>query len=316
MSLWDKTAFSSKRLRQYSRTLIVAGIGLAVVFEIAVLYNAADKINLFSNGNGEKERNIALVKFNEPITFSYVQRLMNRIEQIKERDNYDSILLYIASPGGSPSASHDLASYLEKTKKEIPIVFYVGEVAASGSYYAACAADEIVANPNAMIGSISVLLQAIVGEKAGKSIGIIQETMATGEFKQPYSFLKTPTPEMKKYLQTSILSPVYKNFLEYVSKHRNIPVEKLRDTYGAGRVFIATEVKDSLIDRIATYDQVVDEMKAKIRKKHGNEVEIAVVESTPKENEGMPFNVSFNIKLPDVLEKALSNSLHGQVTLK
>jgi len=131
------------------RILLAIAALLFVVFEVFAMYRFAENSGMIDTSAG-KDVNVAVIHFDEQITPEYIDRMIKRIEQIKERkEKFKEILITFGSPGGSPSASHDFAVYLEKSKHDIPITYYVSDVAASGSYYVACTADEIIANPNA-----------------------------------------------------------------------------------------------------------------------------------------------------------------------
>lgn len=314
--MWENKALTSKRLKQYMQSLIIIGIAMFLIFEGTALYRLMNQSGMFGP-SGEKDINIAKIEFNEVITSEYVSRLINRIEDIKANKDYEQILLMIESPGGNPAASHDLAAYLEQAQKEIPITFYVSTMAASGSYYATSVAKEIIANPNSLIGSVGVMLKAIHGQPFFERVGVVDETITSGKFKEPYSIFKGPTSEMKKYLKGSVLNPVYKNFIHFVASRRGIDDDIFREKWAAGRVFIASEVVGTLVDRTSTYFEVVNEIKAKIRKAHPNKVfEIGVVDSTPAKTPKLPFSVSFDLNLPDAISQKIEQAAEGSVLMR
>lgn len=299
----DHTLLTGRRA-----TLLLAAL-LLVAFELFVMYRVAQNMGIVSS-NEEKEINVAVIHFDEPITAEYADRMFKRLEQIKEqKDKYKRILMVYSSPGGSPSASHDLAVYFERYQnKVLPITTYIADVAASGSYYIACTGEELIANPNAIVGSVGVLLNSYIAEKLGQKLGVKEFTLTSGEYKKPFSLLQSPTPEMKKYLTKNMLTPVYDNFIRFVSEHRHIPFDEFKAKYAGGRIFIASESVGVLVDRIATYYDVKEELENELEAKYPGK-EIGFVDATPRKAK-MPFNVSFDVKLPEgVVTKALGLQL-------
>jgi protease-4 len=82
-------------------------------------------------------KKIAIVKIDEEITSKTAEDIYNCIQEVKKEKNYEAIIMHISSPGGSPTASQEIAEYLIDTNKTIPITMYVDSMAASGAYYIA-----------------------------------------------------------------------------------------------------------------------------------------------------------------------------------
>ena len=89
-----------------------------------------------------------------------LQELEKSIEQAFTGSNIKAVALQINSPGGSPVQSEMIALRIRELseKKNIPVLAFVEDVAASGGYWLACAADEIFASKASIIGSIGVCL--------------------------------------------------------------------------------------------------------------------------------------------------------------
>lgn len=295
MALFDKQWLQTERLKQYKGVAIVAIVVSFFFFELflggAFLYRAGYLPSMGSN----KAVKIAVVKFDEVITSDYGTRFIEHIEKIKEDKSYKHILLLIESPGGSPSISHDLAIYLEKSRQEIPITFYVSVMAASGSYYVASVSDNIIASPNSVIGSIGVMMEPISAEKLAKDIGIETTTITAGKYKKPFSFTKAPDREAKQYLMDNLLTPVYKNFVSFVSKRRGIDYDEFESKYCQGRIFVASDVVGPLVDSLSTYYEVLSVIKQGLVKEYGTE-DIGVVTSDAKAKAN-PFSVELGISL-------------------
>lgn len=303
------------KLSNARRALFVLAAAILVVFEVFVFYKFAVNNGLIG-ADAERDVNVAVIHFDEPITPEYADRMIKRLEQIKERkDDYKRILMVYGSPGGSPTASHDLAVYFEKFQKELPITTYISDVAASGSYYIASTGEEILANPNAIVGSVGVLLNSYIAEKLGQKLGVSEFTLTSGEYKKPFSLLQGPTPEMEAYLTENMLTPVYNNFIHFVASRRGIPDEEFKQKYAGGRIFIASESVGVLVDRLATYYEVKQEIRDELEKAYPGE-EIAFVDSTPREKK-TPFSVSLDLNLDSSISSFLAEQVQNSaITLR
>src|SRR5262245_44199253 len=91
---------------------------------------------------------------------STLARLEAELAAAKEDNRVRGVVVYVRSPGGGVTASDDVYRALRRFKEQrkVPVVAALGGVAASGGYYAACAADHIVAHPTAVTGSIGVIM--------------------------------------------------------------------------------------------------------------------------------------------------------------
>jgi len=128
-----------------------------------------------------------------------------------------AIILRLETPGGAVAASQELHREIRKTRKESgkPILASMGNVAASGGYYIASAADEIFANPGTVTGSIGVILETYNVEGLSKKIGFAVTTIKSGKLKDTGSPFREMTPEEKAVLQGTI-DDTYDQFLEAV----------------------------------------------------------------------------------------------------
>src|SRR5690606_1796606 len=84
------------------------------------------------------------------------ERISRTIRKIRTDDKVKAVVLRINSPGGSALASDVIWREVSLTQKVKPVIVSMGDVAASGGYYIACAADSIFAEPNTITGSIGV----------------------------------------------------------------------------------------------------------------------------------------------------------------
>lgn len=180
------------------------------------------------------------------------------LRQASEDMHVKGILLRINSPGGTVSTSQEIANQLInlRNKKKI-VVVSMADVAASGGYYIACAADKVVAEPGTITGSIGVIFNTINLKGLGDKLGIEPEVIKSGQFKDLGSPFRKFTAEDKAILQTLILDS-YDQFVEAVAKGRNMPlavVKKLAD----GRIYSGRQALVlGLIDHLGGYNEAMD----------------------------------------------------------
>jgi len=154
--------------------------------------------------------------------------------EVTDDKNVKAIVLRVNSPGGSVSASdriHTLVKGLRQKGKKV--VVSMGDVAASGGYYISAGADEIIAEPTTMTGSIGVIAQWVVLkgtlEKIGADMMILRSSNARG-WKDTISLIQPPHDRQRKYLQ-EILDKMQERFEKIVKEGRGdkLPKEAIED---------------------------------------------------------------------------------------
>jgi protease-4 len=143
-------------------------------------------------------------------------------------DDVKAVILRINSPGGTVTASDAMYREVRRFRQHSgkPVVALMLDVAASGGYYLACAADDIVAYPSTITASIGVILQTISFKEALNSIHIKADAITSGPNKDAGSPLSDLTPEQRKTL-AALVDDFYKRFLGIVRERRPlIPADK------------------------------------------------------------------------------------------
>ena len=172
-------------------------------------------------------------------------------------------LLVIDSPGGTVAGMSDLADAILEHRKIKPIVAYVSDLAASGGYYAASMTDRIVADRDAIIGSIGVFVVLPDMSAGALAEGVTVHVIRSGQFKG----IDTPgaviSPEALEDLQR-VVDEMAGVFVADVARGRGqrlpLPaVEALAD----GRVYVgAAAVELGLIDEIGTLNETLETLRA------------------------------------------------------
>jgi protease-4 len=179
------------------------------------------------------------------------------IEEIKNDESIDAVVLRVNSPGGSALASDIIWREIELLKKEKPVVVSMGNYAASGGYYIACGADSILADANTITGSIGVfsVIPNIEGFMKNK-IGITFDRVKTSQYADAPSSTRTMNATEQRFMQSGVDS-VYHTFTSRVAKGRKKTIEYI-DSIAQGRVWIGVDaVKVGLVDKIGNLNDAL-----------------------------------------------------------
>jgi len=168
---------------------------------------------------------------------SMAEQAIAQIKQATEDQSIKGLLLYLNTPGGEVTASDKIYHACEEFKKSgRPIVAYMDTVAASGGYYIACAADEVVANETTITGSIGVIIGGVNAKGLMDKVGLKSQTFTSGAYKDTLSMSREMREDERVYIQ-SLVDEMYEKFAGIVSKAREIPLDELRDGIADGRIF-------------------------------------------------------------------------------
>jgi len=296
-----KLEIKDYKRRHFNTSIKTVMLFILLAMELAFIGIFAIKSGLAPNPIPDKESQVAVVNFNKEVTVDYVHQLMVAIDKEIEKDNVKEILIVFNSPGGSPSASEEMSEYLKDIQKKKPVSVYLESLAASGAYYIASAVRPIVANKNAIVGSIGVIMPHYSFGKLADTIGVKEDYLAAGKFKKPVSLLKELDAENKEYLMTNMLKPTYKNFVQSVADNRGMTYEKISE-YAEGTIFIANDprIKGILVDKISSYHQVKKDM----RKKYGKDTIFYKI-GEDKKGGLFPLNASIDINLANIKSSTL-----------
>lgn len=161
------------------------------------------------------------------------------IDRLYRDDSVKGVLLRVDSPGGGAAASQELHEAIARLQRKKPVVAYMGSVAASGGLMVAVAAPVVVANPSAVTGSIGVKMDIPQVQGLMQKLGVGQETLTTGKYKDAGSPFKAMTEQDRSYLQ-GVLEDMHHQFVELVAKSRKLPVEQVQ-ALADGRIFTGRE---------------------------------------------------------------------------
>ncbi len=205
------------------------------------------------------------------LTIAGIEKLVDKLFSDKKAP---AVALIINSPGGSPTQSSLIAEKIinlakEKNKK---VYAFVEDVAASGGYWLACAADEIFLDLNSIVGSIGVISPGFGFVDLIKKIGVERRVYTSGKSK---SFLDPFKEEKKEDIDRlkSIQEQIHENFIEYVKSRRGSKLlSSAEDEIFSGLFWVGKKGVDlGLADGIGSINQIIKE-------KHGNKAKIKIID--------------------------------------
>lgn len=184
------------------------------------------------------------------------QPTVEKLIRFRKNEQVKAIILRIDSPGGGVGPAQEIYAEVKKTQREKKVLVSVGSVAASGGYYIACAADQIMANPGSITGSIGVIMENVNVEDLLAKIGLRPNVVKSGKHKDIGSPLRSMTEEERKLLQ-GVLDSIHEQFIQAVAEGRKVPVEKIRPL-ADGRIFSGDQAKDlGLIDSLGNLEDAI-----------------------------------------------------------
>jgi protease-4 len=177
----------------------------------------------------------------------------NMIRAAREDKQVKALVLRINSPGGSAYGSELIRRELELTRAAgKPVVVSMGDVAASGGYWISMAADEVIADPNTVTGSIGVFAILPTADKVVDKLGIHTAGVTTTWLADAYNPLRPLDPRFGQLIQASI-NHIYDEFTTKAAIARRTTPEKI-DAVGQGRVWTGGQAKEhGLVDRLGSY---------------------------------------------------------------
>lgn len=204
-----------------------------------------------------------------------------------------AVIMIINSPGGSPSQSEMIFKKIRRLsdKKKIPVIAFVEDIAASGGYYIAAAADEIISTENSIIGSIGVISHGFGFAKAIEKLGIERRVYSVGKSKALLDPFKPENPEDIEVIK-AIQEDIFENFSNVVKGRRNNLIDD-PDIF-SGKVWSGVKAKEiGLIDDNNDLDGLIEE-------KFGKKIKI--IKMSPKKR-GFLSRLGLGDMINDILQE-------------
>ena len=184
------------------------------------------------------------------------EKMARELIKLKEDKAVKAVVIRVNSPGGSAYVSDQIWKQVKALKEEKPVVVSMGNVAASGGYYISCAANQIVAEPNTLTGSIGVF------GMFPNMTGLFEKLDVTSDVVKTHTFsdmgnIARPMTEAEKALVQGAIERNYRTFLARCAEGRGMSVEAI-DAIGQGRVWTGEQaLANGLVDRLGDLDTAI-----------------------------------------------------------
>jgi protease-4 len=240
---------------------------------------------------------------------SPVARVRAQLDKAAKDRAVKAVVLRIHSPGGTATASEIIYGEILrfKAKKSVPVVAQLVGIATSGAYYAAMAADSVYANPTTVTGSIGVIFVSVNASGLMEKLGLADQTITTGPYKDAGSPLRPMTPEDRALMQ-GVLNDLYRRFVQVVTIGRpHLPAARVAEL-ADGRIYSATQAQaNGLVDGIADLPSTIDE----VRRRAGlGEVRVVTYHRRREWRENL-YTLPPSLETLTVKPTALLDLLHG-----
>jgi protease-4 len=180
-------------------------------------------------------------------------------------DSVKAVVLRVDSPGGSAVASEIILDATRRVKAKKPLIVSMGNVAGSGGYYVACAADTIYADAGTITGSIGVVGGKFATRALFDKLGVNFKSYSRG---QNAGLLNTERPftEAERAKMQAWMDEIYGVFKGHVTAIRGARLKKPIDELAGGRVYTGQQALElGLVDKIGTLHDAIKEIAATAR---------------------------------------------------
>ena len=187
--------------------------------------------------------------------------LVTVLETAFKMPNLKAVALAINSPGGSPVQSSLIGKRIRALAEEheVPVIAFAEDVAASGGFWLACAADEIYADDSSVIGSIGVISAGFGFQNAIKKLGVERRVYTAGEMKSTLDpFLREKPDDIERLAE--LQQDVFNAFKEMVRERRKDKLNASEDELFTGAFWTGRRALEmGLIDGLGELTSVMQE---------------------------------------------------------
>ena len=184
------------------------------------------------------------------------EQVLKHLTEFRHNPNVKSIVLRIDSPGGSVGASQEIYKEVMRTNEVKPVIASMGSMGASGGYYAALGAENIIANPGTMTGSIGVIIKFPNLEGLFEKIGYRSEVIKSGPLKD-VGASNRPMSEKERKLMQDLIDNVYGQFVRDIAVARGMEENTIKGL-ADGRIYTGEQALEvGLIDSLGNFTDAI-----------------------------------------------------------
>ena len=183
--------------------------------------------------------------------------MVNQIERLRRDDNVKAVVVRMNTGGGSAYASEQIWRAISDLAAEKPVVVSMGDVAASGGFWIASAANKIVAQPNTITGSIGVFSMIPNFEGTANRIGVATDVVMTNRFSD-FGDITRPLNTDERAMFQAITYRIHNQFLQRSADGRGMTIEEV-DAVAGGRVWTGNQAKQhGLVDELGGISRAIE----------------------------------------------------------
>jgi protease-4 len=201
--------------------------------------------------------------------------MVEALKDARKAKGIKAIVLRIDSPGGSGLASDFIWREVKKAAEEKPFIASMSDVAGSGGYYIAMAADTIVAHPGTLTGSIGLVTGKFANKELYGKLGLNKEILTRGANAAMFSDTRSFTAAERRKLMKQMWE-WYSSFVRKAAEGRNMTQEEM-DGVARGRVWTGAQALEiGLVDELGGLGRAVEIAKAKAGIPEDSEVTLVI----------------------------------------
>ena len=201
--------------------------------------------------------------------------VVEHLRKVRADDSIKALVLRIDSPGGSAIASDVIWREVMLTRAVKPVVASMSDVAASGGYYIAMPAHQIVAEPATLTGSIGVVMVKFVIDGTLDKLGMNMEQVTSGRYADLYSPIRPFSPDERKKIEEQ-MQLTYDAFVEKAASGRKTTPERI-DAIAQGRVWTGQQARElGLVDELGGLQRALAIAKSRAKIDEDAEVELVI----------------------------------------
>jgi signal peptide peptidase SppA len=186
-----------------------------------------------------------------------VEGLIKTLREVEADSSIGTVVLDIDSPGGTVSGIPELVGEVRRLRESKHVVALANSLMASAAYWMGSQADEVIATPEAGVGSVGVFAVHEDWSKAWEQAGLKLTYISAGKYKTEGNFDEPLSDEARAHIQ-GFVDDAYGLFAADVAKGRGVTAEAVRAHYGEGRVLTAKDAKAAgMVDRVAGYEETM-----------------------------------------------------------
>ena len=232
--------------------LISAGVSIGLMVVVAVL------ASFVGGGLGDRfsfGKSVGLLELKGVITDG--AEAIEALDRFRKQEKTVAVVLRIDSPGGAVAPSQEIYDAVWRVREAKPVIASLGNVAASGGYYVASAANTIFADPGTITGSIGAIMTVRQVSELAQKIGVSEQVVKSGRFKDAGNPLRELSPEERALFQ-EMVDDVLTQFVSAVAKGRGMDETEVRPL-ADGRIYSgAAAHRVGLVDRLGGLTQAIE----------------------------------------------------------